>query len=53
MCSAATGPGFQAALAAALEAGEQELTALKLLADDVQSSYLRAGEPVAQPQAAE
>ena len=46
MCSAATGPGFQAALAAALEAGEQELTALKLLADDVQSSYLRAGEPV-------
>ncbi len=45
MCSAASGPAFQAALAAALEAGKQELTSLKSLADDVQSSYLLAGEP--------
>ena len=45
MCSAASGPAFQAALAAALEAGKRELTSLKSLADDVQSSYLLAGEP--------
>lgn len=45
MCSAASGPAFQAALTAALEAGKQELTALKSLAEDVQSGYLLAGEP--------